>query len=166
MINAIIDGTTYTGIETITTGGKTINLEQIGGEGLPEGIGEIKISTYTQETDTSSTKVLPHGCSMTPDIVIIDSDFKTHYTDSVTAQGTTIVHEYYNGVCGVKMYSAVAVGYKGGSNPSSNVGASAASTDDGYISAVDETNVTIKSASNRRIGGGLTYTMIAIVLDK
>ena len=78
MINAIVDGTTYTGIEKITTGGKTINLEQIGGEGLPEEIGEIKISTFTQETDTSSTKVLPHGCQMTPDIVIITSDYKTY----------------------------------------------------------------------------------------
>lgn len=165
MINAIVDGTTYTGIDTITTGGKTINLEQIGGEGLPEGIGEIKISTYTQENNTSSTKVLPHGCSVTPDIVIITSDYKTHYTDEVKAANSIIVAEFYDGASGYKSYATVPSGYAGGINTNIGYSATLSSTNDGYITAVDETNVTINSVNNKRIGGGLVYTMYAIVLD-
>ena len=64
------------------------------------------------------------------------------------------------------MFSTVSSGYAGSSNPSANTGAAIDVTNDGNITAVDETNVTIKSVSNRRIGGGLTYTMIAIVLNK
>lgn len=165
MINAIVDGTTYTGIETITTGGKTINLEQIGGEGLPEGIGEIKMGSWTQERKSSEDYSFAHGCSMTPDIVVIISDFRTHYTESVKPSNTTIVGEYYNGITH-KSYCTVSNAYAGSSDPSNNVSGSLALTDDGYISSVDATNITINCASNRLLGAGLTYTWIAIVLDK
>lgn len=165
MINAIVDGTTYTGIETITTGGKTINLEQIGGEGLPEGIGEIKMGSWTQARNSGADYSFAHGCTMTPDIVIIYSDFRTHYSESVNPSNTTLVGEYYNRITH-KSYCAVPTTYKGSLNPSANYSNSLASTDDGYISSVDATNITINCESNRLLGAGLTYTWIAIVLDK
>lgn len=165
MINAIVDGTTYTGIDKITTGGKTINLQQIGGEGLPEGIGEIKMGSWTQASNSGSDYSFAHGCTMTPDIVIIYSDFRTHYTESVKPSTTTLVGEYYNGITH-KAYCAVDTSYTGTRNPATNVANSLASTDDGYISTVDATNVTINCAGNRVLGAGLTYTWIAIVLDK
>lgn len=165
MINAIIDGTTYTGIEKITTGGKTINLEQIGGEGLPEGIGEIKMGSWTQASNSGSDYSFAHGCTMTPDIVIIYSDFRTYYTETVKPSTTTLVGWHWNGITN-KGCCAVSNSYTGTLNPSTNMANSLLSNDDGYISAVDATNVTINCASNRVLGAGLTYTWIAIVLDK
>ena len=165
MINAIVDGTTYTGIEQITTGGKTINLQQIGGEGLPSGIGEVKINTFSPASDIYTSTDWAHGCTMTPDIIIIYSDFKTHYTESVKPNNTTIVAEHWSKPGGTTSYSAVPASYAGGTNPTTNVAGSLAVGGDGNITNVDATNVTINAKGTRRIGGGLTYTMIAIVLD-
>lgn len=165
MINATVDGTKYTGIDTITTGGKTISLEQIGGEGLPEEIGEIKIGSWSQANNSSADYTFAHGCSMTPDIVIVYSDFRTHYTSSVKPSNSTLVGWHWNGITN-KGYCTVSVSYTGTDDPTSSISGSLASSDDGFISAVDSTNVTINCAVNRLLGAGLTYTWIAIVLDK
>lgn len=165
-INANIDGTTYSNITKILTGGKTVNLSGIAdGSDLPQQIAEIKAGSWTQESDSGVDLTFNHGCAGTPDIIIVQTDFRTRYTPSSKPSNTTIVAEYYNGLMGVKMYATVSSTYTGESNPdNSPVAARTPVTDDGYITMVDATSVTINAAANRRIGGGLTYTWFAIRL--
>lgn len=163
-INASIDGTSYNNITKILTGGKTVNLSGIAdGSDLPQSIAEIKTGSWTQESDSGTDYTFAHGCAGAPDIIVIDSDFKTRYTSDSKPSNTTIVGEYFNSYVG-KSFATVSTTYTGGSNTSTQFATSPVSTDDGYISVVDDTGVTINAASNRRLGGGLTYTWIAIRL--
>ena len=166
IINASIDGTSYPDITKIITGGKTINLSGINeGSDLPAQIAEIKYSTFSENADAGVTVTEPHGCSGTPDIIIIWSDFRTHYTSSVKPQGSTIVGMTYNGPAGVKDYSLCDTTYTGTTGPNNNPGcAGLSSTNDGHITDVGDSTFSILAKSNRRIGAGLTYSVLAIRL--
>lgn len=167
-INASIDGVSYNSITKILTGGKTINLSYHddggGGSDLPEGIAEIKMGTYSPDSDKTSSQSISHGCSGTPDIIVLYSDYKTHYTSDTKPSNTTVVVAHYDAAGGIKNYGTVATTYTGGTNTSSITGAEISSTNDGHIIDVGSSTFSIKAVSNRRIGGGLTYTWIAIRL--
>lgn len=164
-INASIDGTSYSNITKIITGGKTINLTGTSeGSDLPQQVAEIKYGTYTQESDTGSAKDFIHGCASKPDIIILYSDFLTRYTASSKASGTTVVGAVWNNAGGGKMYTTVSADYAGESFSTTNVASTMGSTDDGHITSVDDTKFTVKFVSNRRCGGGLVYSWLAIRL--
>lgn len=165
-INAVVDGVTYSGITKVTAGGKEISLSESGGGGdLPAGIVEIKVGSWEQESDSSNDYTFNHGCGGTPEIIIISSNYKTRYTPTSKPANATLINEYWNSKQGIKEYQTVPATYdgsEGGENAPS--GGALASTNDGFISSVDSSSVTINAAANRRIGGGLTYSWIAIRL--
>lgn len=164
-INASIDGASYSNITKIITGGKTVNLSGIAdGSDLPAQIAEIKYSTYTQESDSGSTKSFEHGCAGTPDIIVMWSDYKTRYTSESKPANTTIVGAVWNEPGGFKAYTSVGTSYAGSIASTSPASATLASTDDGYITNVGDTTFDILFKSNRRCGGGLTYSILAIRL--
>ena len=71
-INAIVDGRTFNGIETITTGGKTIALSETGGEG--DSVGDLtEYNTVTVAGSTASNigdLTVMHGLTKEPKIII------------------------------------------------------------------------------------------------
>lgn len=164
-VNATIDGTQYNDINTITVGGKNIMLVGEGGE-LPSGIAEIKVGEFSSENEVSSEYSFNHGCSSTPDIVIINSNYTQRYSSDVPPAHTTIVGSFWDSASKVKSYAAITTTYTTGSEPTSCYAVKLSSTDVGFISNVDETKVYINAASTKRIGAGLTYKYIAIVLSQ
>lgn len=60
-ISATVDGTTYSGVQTITTGGKTISLAESGGSGGTIASGSFQPSedTNTQTIETGLSEI--HG---------------------------------------------------------------------------------------------------------
>lgn len=165
-INASIDGTTYSNITKIVTGGKDINLSGVvDGSDLPSNVAQIVTGSYTQDSDSGATKTFTHGCSGTPDIIIMWSDFQTRYTSESKPQGTTIIAECWNGPGKFKAYGTVSTSYTGeGSNVDTPAAATLASTNDGHITNVGDSTFDVLFKSNRRCGGGLTYRWLAIRL--
>ena len=162
--NVSVDGTSYENITKIVTGGKDINLSGVAeGSDHPTGIAEIKMGSWTQQSDSSSDYTFAHGCSAAPDIVILDSNYRTRYTSESKPSNSTIVGGYYNSNVG-KAQTYVDTAYTGTSGTNNQSAASPNSTNDGYISEVNSTSVVINAAANRLIGGGLTYKWIAIRL--
>lgn len=166
-INASVDGTTYNGITKILTGGKTINLSyhDDGGSDLPAQVAEIKYGTYTQESDSGSTKTFEHGCASAPDIIVMWSDFRTYYTLSNKPANTIVVGECYNYPGGFKSYATVGTSYDGTSpNSTTIVGAQVSQESDGAIYNITDSTFDVLFKSNRRCGGGLKYEWLAIRL--
>ena len=164
-INAVVDGVTYSGITKVTAGGKEINLSESGGGDLPTGFAEIKVGSWDQSSDSGDDYTFQHGCSGTPDIIIISSNYKTRYTPSSKPANATLVNEYWNSKQGIKVYQTVPATYDGtDGGENSPTAAILSNTNDGFISTVDSSSVTINAANNRRVGGGLTYSWIAIRL--
>lgn len=75
-INAIVDGRTFNGIETITTGGKTIALSETGGGG--GSVGDLtEYNTVTVAGSTASNTgdlTVMHGLTKEPKIIIMAID--------------------------------------------------------------------------------------------
>lgn len=166
-ITATVDGTNYSDIETITTGGKTITLTESGGGGgsLPTGVAEIKSGSFSPENDiTSGNKEVEHGCSGTPDIIEVWSDYRTRYTPESKPANTTMVGFHYNSKT-AKGATSVGTSYEGNAQPSTMYNAQDSADGEGLIISVDSTKFTIKNHSTRRLGGGLTYKWIAVRLS-
>ena len=162
-INASVDGVTYEGITKVTAGGKEINLMETGGA-LPSNVAEIKTGTYTPSSADTSNKELTHGCSDTPDIIIMWSNYKTYFTSENHPANTTIVAAGWNAPGDSKFYATVDVSYSGTNELSNVSGANRSSSNDGHIINVGSSTFEIKCVSNRRLGAGLTYTWVAIRL--
>ena len=70
-ITATVDGTAYTGIDTITTGGKTIALTESGGGGSVGDLTEYNSVTVSgSSADASGDITVEHGLTKVPVIVI------------------------------------------------------------------------------------------------
>lgn len=70
-ITATVDGTAYTGIDTITTGGKTIALTESGGGGSVGGLTEYNSVTVAGSSASSTGDLtIEHGLTKAPTIII------------------------------------------------------------------------------------------------
>jgi len=163
-INASVDGTSYENITKITAGGKEINLSYYddGGD-LPQGIAEIKMGSFKPDSVIYSDYNVAHGCSGTPDIIVLTSDYKTAYTSELKPSNTVIAGDVWIGGLG-KFVATISTSYTGESSASTVTGQSIGGSSDGNISSVDGTNFTIAAKSNRRMETNVTYTWIAIRL--
>ncbi len=167
-INASMNGTTYEGVSSVSAGGKTISLVYVDdGGGLPQGVAEISAGSWTQESNQSSgTFDIAHGLSGKPDIIIVNSDYKTRYKAGDTAPNTMLVAFSCNRQEAEMTVAKVSSGYAGSTDAASlDAGIYAENSSDMGIRAVGDEAFTVKAYTNGRLGAGLTYSWIAIRLS-
>lgn len=165
-INATVDGVTYEDVNKVTTGGKEIALSytESGGGDLPQQISEIKYGTYTPTANVYTTTSLTHGCSSTPDIIIMWSNYRTFFSESKKPSNSVICGATYDAPGGLKSFATVASTYTGNEDPNTYYCGGMPNTSDGFISNVGSSTFDILCVSNRRLEKDLTYEWIAIVL--
>lgn len=158
-INAIIDGTAYNGIETISVGGKTISLSAIFADDVFSFATEKHIQTWTPEEDfngTNNTKTFPFGTNGTPDLWIITSEAE-NATALTFEAGAAIRYVSYNGVG----YNNIVVFTMVSTNAYGSAGFTV--TED-----LEQKNITIKLPQYGTTGvfwkAGRTYRIISVVL--
>ena len=140
-------------------------IGNIPGGAMPSGIAEIKAGEYNAETVQTTTVSISHGCSGTPDIIIVWSNYKTVFTPTSKPVNGTFAGGAYNGPNGNKYYVYVGVSYEGTDDAATGYVAGLASTDYGQIQNVGSTTFDIKCTANRRMGPNMTYKWIAIRLS-
>lgn len=86
-ITATVDGTAYSGINTITAGGKTIALAESGGSASLGNLTEYNTVTQTVEETSADYNpiVVAHGLTQAPKIIImhINKTFDTSYKSMI-----------------------------------------------------------------------------------
>jgi hypothetical protein len=124
-----------------------------GGVSLPTNIAEISSGTWTQAANVSSNGAIDieHGLTDAPDLVLVTSDLFGKTID-YNALAQTMYSADSNSLL-VVAYAQSAV--------STRAAVDRASATVGVVD-VDNTKFTIKTASNRQIRAGTTFTWIAM----
>lgn len=165
-INASIDNVSYDNINKIVVGGKNILLSAIeSGGDLPANVAEIVAGSYTPESNIYQTTSFTHGCSGTPDIIILWTDYKTFFSASKRPTNTNIVAAKYDAISGTKEIFTVPSTYEGTANSSTCYYGAIDSTNDGLITDVGETTFSFLCKANRKFDAGLHIQWLAIRLQ-
>lgn len=135
-----------------------VNVPSVGGGGAYEGITECKQVIFTPETQSpNATFSVAHGCSKTPDLVLVVSnedaaDESFRNANQIKKYVAACSDKFCNGKDGAELIAGLRT-----------YGTNATALDTGGMVTADETNVTFTNLTVPRWCVDVSYTMWCIV---
>ncbi len=130
----------------------------------PRGIAEMTTGIIAPTAVWSTTKTFSHNCSQKPDAIIVDSNFRTHFTSEVHPSNVAVVGLTWF-ARGLKTIQTVPSTFSGGNASTSNTATTGSGSLDGALTDINDTTFSIGFLANRRAEPGMIYRWYAIVFD-